>query len=298
MPMDWDKLRVFHAVVRAGSFTHAGEALNLSQSAVSRQISGLEEDLGTQLFHRHARGLNLTEQGDVLYRTAHDVFDKLESVKLKITDNREQPAGDFRVTTTVGIGSTWLTPRIRGFIERYPLINLSIICDDQELDLSMREADAAIRMGLPTQSDLIQKRLFTIHTHIYASPSFIAEHGEPHMIEELDNFPIIAYGDNAPTTLRNVNWLCTIGTGGNAIRPTKLQVNNIYGLLQAIESGLGIGALPDYMVGDSTRLVRVLPDVSGPSTDTFFVYPEELRHTKRIAVFRDFLDEEVRRWRF
>ena len=296
--MDWDKLRVFHAVAQAGSFTHAGETLNLSQSAVSRQVSALEEDLGTQLFHRHARGLNLTEQGDVLYRTAHDVFDQLESVKLKIADNKDQPAGEFRVTTTVGIGSTWLTPRIRRFTDSYPQINLSIICADQELDLSMREADAAIRMGQPTQADLIQKRLFTIHTHIYASPQFIAEHGEPHGIKDLDDFPIIAYGDNAPMTIRNVNWLRTIGTRGNAIRPTKLQVNNIYGLLLAIESGLGIAALPDYMVGDSNRLIRILPNVNGPSTDTFFVYPEELRHTKRIAVFREFLDEEVSKWRY
>ena len=80
--MDWDKLRIFHAAAQAGSFTHAGENLNMSQSAVSRQVSALEQDLGVPLFHRHARGLILTEQGDQLFRTAHDVLMKLEGGQL------------------------------------------------------------------------------------------------------------------------------------------------------------------------------------------------------------------------
>ncbi|MDP6563345.1 MAG: LysR family transcriptional regulator [Alphaproteobacteria bacterium] len=297
--MDWDKLRIFHAVAHAGSFTHAGEDLNLSQSAVSRQISALEEDLGVQLFHRHARGLKPTEHGDLLYRAAHDVFDKLETVRTLLTDSRNRPAGDLRVTTTVGLGSTWLTPRIHEFLETYPDIRLAIICDDRELDLGMREADVAIRITEPRQPDLIKKRLFTVHTHLYASPAYLAKNGEPETIQDLDDCPLIAYGDHAPTTLRNVNWLRTIGVKPHARpRATALQVNNIYGLLLAIESGMGIGALPDYMITDDNPLKRVLPEVDGPTTDAFFVYPEELRNTKKIAVFRDFLEEKVRQWRF
>src|SRR5215218_2837719 len=102
--MDWDKLKVFHAAAEAGSFTHAGEHLGLSQSAVSRQVSALETELGVSLFHRHARGLILTEQGDLLFRTAHDVFMKLESARAKLTDSKERPHGELRVTTTIGLG--------------------------------------------------------------------------------------------------------------------------------------------------------------------------------------------------
>src|SRR6202789_1529223 len=91
--MDWDKLRVFHAVAEAGSFTHAGEALNLSQSAVSRQISALEESLHVPLFHRHARGLILTEQGELLFNTARDIFAKLGLTEAQITESRERPQG-------------------------------------------------------------------------------------------------------------------------------------------------------------------------------------------------------------
>ena len=104
MPLDWDKLRIFHAAAEAGSFTHAAEKLHLSQSAISRQVSALEMDIGAKLFHRHARGLILSEQGEILYQTAHEVLMKLESVRNQLTETRERPSGKLRVTTTVGFG--------------------------------------------------------------------------------------------------------------------------------------------------------------------------------------------------
>src|SRR5579883_480449 len=155
--MDWDKLRVFHAVAEAGSFTHAGESLNLSQSAVSRQISALEESLSVPLFHRHARGLILTEQGEALYHTAREVFAKLAMTEAMLSESKDRPKGPLKVTTTVSFGSAWLTPRIREFTDLYPEIQVSLIVDDSELDLSMREADVAIRMSPPRQPDLVQR---------------------------------------------------------------------------------------------------------------------------------------------
>ena len=117
MAMDWDRLRIFHAVAEAGSFTHAGESLNLSQSAVSRQISALEESLKTPLFHRHARGLILTEAGEMLFNTVRDVFGKLASVETQITETRDRPSGLLRITASVAFGSVWLVPRVREFLE-------------------------------------------------------------------------------------------------------------------------------------------------------------------------------------
>lgn len=296
--MDWDKLRIFHAVAQAGSFTHAGEELALSQSAVSRQVSSLEDELGVSLFHRHARGLILTEQGELLYSTAHDVFGKLAIAKAMLADSKAKPSGDLRVTTTVGFGSTWLTPRIREFLELYPDISLSLICEDRELDLAMREADVAIRLSAPTQPDLVKRRLLTVHNHIYATREYIERHGEPEKVEDLDKHAIVVYGSEAPPSLRNVNWLLNFGAKPHTRRRPVLQVNNIYGLVLAVESGLGIAALPDYMVHGNNSLVRVLPDIEGPSFDTYFVYPEELRNTKRIGVFRDFLISKVQDWTF
>lgn len=296
--MDWDKLRIFHAVAQAGSFTHAGDELNLSQSAVSRQVSSLEEDLGVQLFHRHARGLILTEQGDLLYRTAHDVSAKLAIAQAMVSDSKVKPSGDLRVTTTVGFGSTWLTPRLQEFLELYPDISLTLICDDRELDLSMREADVAIRFSEPQQPDLVKRPLFTMRSHIYASPEYLKRRGTPRCLEDLHRHSIIVYGDEAPPTLRHVNWLTTAKMQSNEPLKPLLQVNNIYALLLAVETGIGVASLPDYMVRGNSRVVQVLPEIEGPSFDTFFVYPEELRNTKRIAVFRDFILRKVQEWTF
>lgn len=296
--MDWDKLRIFHAVAEAGSFTHAGEVLNLSQSAVSRQISALEESLKVSLFHRHARGLILTEQGELLFRTAHDVFAKLAMAEAMLADTKDKPRGELRVTTTVSFGMLWLTPRIKEFSDLYPDIRVHLILDDDELDLGMREADIAIRFRAPVQADLVQRRLVQVTNHLYAAPSYLKRFGAPKNIDDLDNHAILAYGAAVPQPLADVNWLLAKATDPQRPRKPVFTVNNIYALMLAVESGLGIAALPDYVARGNTKLTQVLPDSAGPTFDTYFVYPEELRDTKRIAVFRDFMLRKVAEWGF
>jgi DNA-binding transcriptional LysR family regulator len=289
--MDWDKLRVFHAVAEAGSFTHAGETLNLSQSAVSRQISALEESLSVPLFHRHARGLILTEQGDLLYRTAREVFAKLAMTEAMLTESKDRPKGPLKVTAPVAFGSMWLTPRVKEFLELYPEIQIALIVDDSELDLSMREADLAIRMQAPRQPDLIQRHLVTIPIHVYAAPEYLKRHGTPERPEDLDNHRLISFGDEMRAPVSNINWL--LEAGATKERRPILQINNSYGIYRATVSGVGIAALPDYMAKEGGTLVRILPELSGPPIETYFVYPEELRASKRISVFRDFLIRKV-----
>ena len=291
--MDWDKLRVFHAVAEAGSFTHAGEALNLSQSAVSRQISALEESLTVPLFHRHARGLILTEQGELLFRTAREVFAKLSMAEGLISESKERPKGPLKITSTVAFSSMWLTPRIREFLDLYPEIQVTLVVDDSELDLSMREADVAIRMSPPRQPDLIQRHLLSIPSHVYAAPEYVRKHGTPQKPEDLDKHRLIIYGDESRPPVPNANWLLEAGTKPAQERKPILAVNNDYAMLRAVLSGLGIAALSDFMAGEYADLVRVLPELAGPPVEAYFVYPEELRSSKRINVFRDFLLRKV-----
>ncbi len=295
--MDWDKLRIFHAVADAGSFTHAGHDLALSQSAVSRQISALEQDLKVPLFHRHARGLILTEQGEVLYRTAHDVFTRLASTRTRLSDSKDKPTGELRITTTVGLGTIWLTPRIPEFVELYPQISVTILLEDAELDLAMREADVAIRLRRPTQPDLIQRKLFTVHHHVYAAPDYIRKYGMPETLADIDNHRILSFG-TAPGYLAEINWLESIGLKDGESRQPILKINNVYGLRRAVEAGLGIAALPDYIVGGDSNLIRINLPGESPEFDTYFVYPEELKQSKRVAVFRDFIVSRAKEWKF
>jgi DNA-binding transcriptional LysR family regulator len=298
--MDWDKLKVFHAAAEAGSFTHAGEQLGLSQSAVSRQVSALEQELSVSLFHRHARGLILTEQGEMLYRTAHEVFMKLEAARAKLTDSREKPNGELKVTTTPGIGVHWLTPRLGEFIDLYPEIRLTLLTTDEELDLAMREADVAIRLRQPTQPDLIQRKLFSVHFHAFASPEYLKRFGTPHALHELDNHRIVLLGGaSVPTYLENRLWLTEVERDGNkGARTPILTINTILGVMRACQRGIGVALLPDYLVEQNGGLVQLFGEEDAPAVDAYFVYPEELKSVARVQVFRDFLVSNAQRWSF
>lgn len=295
--MDLDKLRIFHAAAQAGSFTHAGDQLRLSQSAVSRQVSALEQDLGVPLFHRHARGLVLTEQGEMLYRTADEVLSKLEVVQGQLIDSRGKPSGPLRITTTVGFGSTWLTDRLHEFIDLHPDISLQLILDDGELDLSKRQADVAIRFRQPVQPDLIQRRLFTVHFHLYAARSYLERFGEPSSLADLDNHRVVTYGLPIPANIRDVNWLEVAGREGSSRRPI-LRINNLYAIRSTVLRGAGIAFLPDYILERGHGLVTLLPETAVPSFATYFVYPEELKNSARVNAFRDFLLARAETWSF
>jgi len=251
------------------------------------------------LFHRHARGLILTEQGELLYRTAHEVFMKLEAARTKLTDSRERPNGELKVSTTPGIGIHWLTPRLGEFLDLYPDIHVTLITSDEELDLAMREADVAIRLRQPTQPDLIQRKLFSVHFHAYASPDYLKRFGTPRTPEDLDDkHRIILLGGMVPSYLQNRRWLVEIGRNGKGSRVPKLSVNNVLGVLRACQRGLGIALLPDYLVEENGGLVQLFGEQNTLALDAYFVYPEELKSVARIQVFRDFLVANAQRWTF
>jgi DNA-binding transcriptional LysR family regulator len=298
MALDWDKLRVFHAAAEAGSFTHAAETLRLSQSAISRQVSALEQDVGVALFHRHARGLVLTEQGEMLYQTAHEVLMKLETVKSRLTEAKDRPSGPLRVTTTVGLGSGWLTERVQEFLDLYPEIQLQLLLANEELDLTMRQADCAIRLRQPQQPDLIQRKLFTVHFHLYASPSYIKKLGAPRSIEELDQHRLVTFGEPVPYHLADMNWLEIAGRPEGAKRAASLQINNIMSIKVAVQRGAGIAMLPDYIVDKDSGLVQVMPETEVPSFDTYFCYPDAMKNQVKLHVFRDFLIAKARSWAY
>ncbi len=288
--MDWDKLRIFHSVAEAGSLTHAGDALHLSQSAVSRQVRALEESLNTTLFHRHARGLILTEQGELLHDATKAMARRLDTAAARIKDSEEEVFGELRVTTTTAFGSLWLAPRLPALYEKYPDLKIDLILDERVLDLPMREADVAIRMKEPSQADLIRKRLFSVRMRLYALPGYLERRGIPASMEDLGGHRLICQNTAS----------AQVAAGASLVQelfsydiPSLLTVNNYFGVLQAVLAGLGIGVLPDYVIEDFPEIVRVLPNVESAEVPVFLAYPEELRQSKRIHAFRDFVVDEL-----
>ena len=296
--MDWDKLKIFYAVAEAGSFTSATVVLNISQSAISRQIQSLEEDLNVKLFERHARGLTLTENGEYVYKTAREVIGKLKEVETSLGDKKNKPTGKLTVSTVVSFGTTWLTPRIQEFMQLNPEIEIELIFDDKELDLSTRQADIGIFMRRPKQLNYIQRKLININYHIYGSPKYLEKHGYPKTVKDLDKHKFISFGRGAPSPVYNPDWALKLGMKNNKKRKTIMKVNSVYGLLLAVQSGVGLAALPDYLTVKQPNIVKVLPKIEGPITEAHFVYPESLKNEARLKAFRNFLYSKISEWEF
>jgi DNA-binding transcriptional LysR family regulator len=292
--MDWDKLRIFHAAAEAGSFTHAGESLRMSQSAVSRQVSSLEKDLGIALFHRHARGLVLTEQGDMLYRTASDVMNKLQTAETLLADTTTKPTGELRITCPIGLGTVWVTQRLRDFIDLYPDIRVDLILNDDQIDISMREADVAIWTREPEQADLIRRSLFTMKVRAFASTGYVRKFGTPQALEDLEKHRFVSYGGTPAHHLSVISWLETAGRDGRDPRIPVFRANSVVALKYAVRAGIGVGLIPDYLTAEETDLVPVLTEVQLPTIPIIFVYPEELKTSKKVQVLRDFLVASAR----
>ena len=296
--MDWDKLKIFHAVAEAGSFTSATVILNLSQSAISRQIQSLEEDLKVKLFERHARGLTLTENGEYVYKTAHEVISKLKEVETTLSDKKDKPSGKIVVTTVMSFGATWLTPRIQEFMDLNPEIEVELVFDNKELDLSTRQPDIGIFMRRPKQLNYIQKKLIDLKYHIYGSPKYLEKNGYPKTINDLNKHKFISFGKGAPSPVYNPDWALKLGMKDNKKRKTCMRVNSVYGLLLAVQRGVGLAALPDYITVKQPNIVKVLPNVEGPITEAHFVYPASLKNVARITSFRNFLFSKIQEWEF
>jgi len=295
--MDWNKLKSFYETAINKSISRASAKLNISQSALSRQIQDLEFDLKTPLFIRHQKGVRLTEQGENLFNTVNQINFSVSNFEKKLHDKKTKPVGKLIINTTVGFGSTWLTPRINKFTNQYPDIDISLLMSDEEVDLTSRVADVAVRVKKPTQTNLIFKKFVNFHNHIYGSSDYLQKNGIPRNAADLDKHNLICFGAGLPSPISNIDWILKIGRESSKRRP-KFRVNSIYGISLAVEKGAGLASLPDYIVAEKSNLVRVLPNLEGPSYQTYFVYTEAFKNDRRLEVFRDFLFNEAKDWNY
>ncbi|MBA3814139.1 MAG: LysR family transcriptional regulator [Alphaproteobacteria bacterium] len=290
--MDWDKLRVFYNVAESGSFTKAATRLEISQSAISRQIGTFENHLGAPLFHRHARGLLLTEQGELLFRAAREAFSDLAMVQARITENLKATQGAMKIAVTVGFGVAWVAPRLHKFLARSPDLHLTLRLSDDPVNLTVHESDAAIISSITEDSGLIYKELLARPLRFYASRSYLFKFGVPLTEGDLDNHRLVVFNDKEMLPFDNVNYLLTCGTHPGIKREPYLSINNLQGIASTVEQGSGIACLPPYMAEKCKDLVQILPDVKGPDVRFYFVYSNQLKDSKRIAHLWEFLKKE------
>lgn len=294
MAMDWDKLRVFHAVAQSKSLTRAGETLHLSQSAVSRQISALEEKMGIALFHRHARGLVLSEQGEILFKTVAEMVARLEHTEMTLAEALTRPKGPFKLTAPSAFTNLWLTQQMQEFTQLYPDIEVTLVAADRELDLTIREADAAIRLYPARQPDLVQCPLMCFSNSLFASNDYVREHGVPQMLSDLRGHKLLGFEESVSgAPFAEVNWLYALPEAKQLGLKPYFKVNSLMALRTAVKNGMGIAALPDYLMYRARHVSRVLPLLNGPKTEAYYVYPMELKHSKRVNVFRNFIAPKI-----
>ena len=294
--LDWNQLRVFQIAANTESFTRAGMSLGLSQSAVSRQIASLERSLKVSLFYRKPPRLILTEAGKEFHKSVTGMVERLAMGIAQIDEFRGASVGPLRIATSVVFGSSWLTERIIKLKTLYPEMMIALLLSDNiEVDLLSREADISIRFIKQTQSNLIQRHLMTIRFGIYASREYVARKGKPSQVSDLDHHDLLAYGADLPAHAENLDWLLEVGRSPGDPRVPLLRASSVYAILHAVRSGIGLGALPYYVCDGTDDLVEVAPTIKGPCIEAFLVYPEEIRHSRRILVATDFLFREAKR---
>ena len=293
--MDWDKLRVFRIIAEAGSFTHGGERLNLSQSAVSRKIKSLEKELGATLFSRHARGLVLTSEGELLLDTVRSVFSQLENTKALVSESSgNHLSGIVKLACSNAFGTMWLSSRMHEFQKQYPDIRTHMVLTDQSVNFSMREADIAVSFHSNYDSDIVKHHLMKYHIQAFSSVEYINRMGEPKKVEELDKHQIISFGEENALPALGANWLTTAGKPPGVMREPRLVIPSAIGIIHAIRSGFGIGTVAEYIAVDYPDLIRVIKDEPVPEINATVQYPEQFKNSPRIMAVRDFLMDKLK----
>ena len=289
MSLNWDKIRIFHAVADAESLTKASLVLHSSQSALSRQITSLENQLGVSLFHRHARGLKLTEQGDILYKNTKDIHQQLNFVKTQIQDSHSKASGVLTVTAPGFLGGNWLMPHIKKFQSLYPDVRLNFLLTNKVFDLSLREADVALHFFEPEQSNLIKRKLTEFQFYICASHEYIDRFGEPKKPKNLRKHRLIGYPDGINHPHQHTDWIFNIAGIKKDTYQNSLLINSMVGITELVNTDTGIACLPKFMIKDYPNIKIILKEYAPPTSDLFFIYSEERRNSKKISVFRDFM---------
>ncbi|WP_010303414.1 LysR family transcriptional regulator [Candidatus Odyssella thessalonicensis] len=282
------KLKLIYELGREKSITRAANKLNLSQSALSKAISALEEQMQTKIFDRIPGGMRLTPDGERLFIYARKVIEEHSAYERRFFDREDELLGDLKIVTTSYLGSQWLTSCLEGYILKNPQVHIKILIKSEDIHPS--EADVAICTFIPHQPHLIQKPLFTAYTRLYASPRYLEKHGTPETSEDLNAHRLITYKGNHYTVYGSTNWLLNVGNKpGTSPRESFFEIESLHGLLNCALQGYGIIEFPDYSIVKKLGLVEVLPKLIGPEIKIYYTYPQSRATSKKIQSLYEYL---------
>lgn len=282
---DWNDLKYFLAVARNGSTIAAAKALGHNQSTVQRRIVELEKRLGRKLVTRTASGYRLTDLGRELQPYAERIEAMVVDFERHVADTRRDSSGLIRVTCPEPIMQR-MTPLIERFHARYPRLRVEFVMSDRYLDLSKGEADVAFRSG-DTDDELVGRKIADSVWAVYASRAYIERHGRPAHVEDLSQHPLVSF-DESMSRHRVAKWLKDVAPDARIVARN----NSVLGLMYAVKSGVGVGALPTAIADTEPDLVRVLGPISELQRSWRLLAHPDLRRTPRIAAFFDFILEE------
>ena len=285
-------IRVFARITELGSFSAVARELNESHSAVTRQISNLEEHLGVRLFHRNTRGLTLTEDGRELLGHARQMIELAEIMESGLRRQREIPEGLVRLGT-MNTAGRFLVPRLPGLFKRYPNLSLELVMSDHPHDLVGEGLDLAIQIGPIIDTSLVARAVAVVHFIAVAAPSYLERRGEPRTPAELQQHDCILQSE-----LDSAGWRFAGPDGPYQVRvPARLRTNNSAAVDIAVLNGQGIALLPDLRVCDDIkagRLRHLLIGHEAPGEQVYIVYPSRRQLAPRTRAVIDFLVEQTK----
>lgn len=292
--MEWDRLRLFYEVAKAGSFTAAAEVVNISQPALSRSIQILEYRLKTQLFERLPRGIKLTSEGETLLKhTCNMMREFAVATKSIKNDNKEEATGHLSILMNHSIAYSWLVHYLGDFLKAFPKVRIGITCDNEKK--YDNNTDAYIGDYLSHRDDLIQIYIKTFYTKLFAGKKYLEEFGIPQKPEDLDRHRLITFSvGHSIHGCSTSHWLLQLGRTRGHIRQPYLQMNSSHALLNAARDNLGIVSLgKDHPKLEKIYdLVEVLPDFKGPELDIYYTYPVQMKEVKSVVEFGKYLQEK------
>lgn len=281
--LNWDELRYFLAAAESGSLTAAAKMLGSKQPTVGRHIDSLEAELGLKLFQRSVKGIRLTEEGSQLLEHCHEIHAHIVRIERTLTDERVI-RGTVRLALPEGLCLEVITPSLNNFYTAYPEIRLLLNVSSNTSDLTRGEADIALRLFRPNESNLVVKQIGTMDMGLYATQHYLDRFGYPSRIEELAHHRVITYGDRLSTMPENLKLLEYTSQDYQVLSSDSTSAR-----LRATLSGVGISVQPRIFEQTNPQLVRVLDNFTLPGHEMWLVYHSDLRQLTRIRAVSDFI---------